>query len=47
MLAKLGSAPTGLSTQEAVQRLAAGGPNELREGNHISPLQISSASSRA
>jgi len=39
VLAHLGSA-TGLSAQEAAQRLAANGPNELEEGKRISPLQI-------
>jgi P-type Ca2+ transporter type 2C len=40
VLAQLGSAATGLSGTEAAQRLAADGPNELREGKRISPLQI-------
>ncbi len=40
VLAQLGSAVTGLSATEAAQRLAADGPNELREGKRISPLQI-------
>ncbi len=40
VLAKLGSATTGLSAQEAAQRLAADGPNELKEGKRISPWQI-------
>ena len=40
VLAHLGSAATGLSTQEAAKRLAADGPNELKEGKRISPLQI-------
>ncbi|MDP2653209.1 MAG: cation-translocating P-type ATPase [Candidatus Omnitrophota bacterium] len=40
VLAKLGSAATGLSATEAAQRLAANGPNELKEGKRISPLQI-------
>jgi P-type Ca2+ transporter type 2C len=35
VLADLGSAATGLSTQEAGQRLAANGPNELKEGKRI------------
>ncbi len=39
-LALLGSSATGLSAQEAAQRLAADGPNELKEGKRISPLQI-------
>ena len=38
VLAQLGSAATGLSAQEAAQRLAADGPNELKEGKRISPL---------
>ena len=40
VLAQLGSTATGLSAQEAAQRLAANGPNELKEGKRISPLQI-------
>jgi Ca2+-transporting ATPase len=40
VLAQLGSAATGLSAQEAAQRLAANGPNELKEGKRISPWQI-------
>ena len=40
VLTKLGSAATGLSTAEAAQRLAADGPNELKEGKRISPWQI-------
>ena len=40
VLAGLGSAATGLSTQEAGQRLAADGPNELKEGKRTNPLQI-------
>ena len=40
VLAQLGSAATGLSAQEAAQRLAANGSNELKEGKRISPLQI-------
>ena len=39
-LAKLGSSAAGLSTQEAAQRLATGGPNELAEGERVTPLQI-------
>lgn len=39
-LTKLGSAATGLSATEAAQRLAANGPNELKEGKRISPWQI-------
>ena len=37
---QLGSAVTGLSAKEAAQRLATGGPNELKEGKRISALQI-------
>jgi len=40
VLAQLGSAAAGLSAQEAAKRLAANGPNELKEGKHISPWQI-------
>ena len=40
VLGKLNSAPTGLSAQEAAKRLAADGPNELKEGKRISPFQI-------
>ncbi len=40
VLAQLGSAAAGLSAQEATKRLAADGPNELKEGKRISPLQI-------
>jgi Ca2+-transporting ATPase len=40
VLAHLGSSATGLSAQEAAQRLAADGPNELKEGKPVSPLQI-------
>ena len=36
VLTQLGSAATGLSAQEAAQRLAANGPNELKEGKPIS-----------
>jgi len=36
----LGSPATGLSAQEAAQRLATNGPNELKEGKRISPPQI-------
>ncbi|MGZ8529514.1 MAG: cation-translocating P-type ATPase [Candidatus Binatia bacterium] len=39
-LAQLGSSATGLSAREAAQRLAADGPNELKEGKRISQLQI-------
>ena len=40
VLAQLNAAATGLSSQEAAQRLAVNGPNELKEGKRISPLQI-------
>lgn len=40
VLAYLDSAATGLSAQEAARRLAANGPNELKEGKRISPWQI-------
>lgn len=40
VLAKLGTAATGLSAGEAAKRLAANGPNELKEGKRISPWQI-------
>jgi len=40
VLKHLGSSATGLSAQEAAQRHAADGPNELKEGKRISPLQI-------
>ncbi|MEO5954069.1 MAG: cation-translocating P-type ATPase [Nitrospiraceae bacterium] len=40
VLAQLGSSATGLSATEAGQRLAANGPNELKEGKRISPLLI-------
>ncbi len=40
VLAQLRSSAAGLSAQEAAQRLAADGPNELKEAKHISPLQI-------
>jgi Ca2+-transporting ATPase len=40
VLAYLGSSATGLSAQEAAQRLAADGSNELKEGKRIRPLQI-------
>ena len=39
-LAQLGSPAEGLSAQEASCRLAANGPNALKEGKRISPLQI-------
>ena len=40
VLAKLGTSATGLSAQEAAQRLTADGANELKEGKRISPLHI-------
>ncbi len=40
VLAQLASTSEGLSSHEAAQRLAANGPNELKEGKRISPLQI-------
>ena len=40
VLTQLGSSTTGLSAQEAAKRLAADGPNELKEGRRISPIQI-------
>jgi Ca2+-transporting ATPase len=40
VLAQLASSAEGLSAQEAAQRLATEGPNELKEGNRISPLQV-------
>ena len=40
VLAHLGSAADGLSAAEAAKRLAANGPNELKESKRISPLQI-------
>ena len=40
VLAKLGTSATGLSAQEAAQRLTADGANELKEGKRISPLPI-------
>ncbi|MDP3334175.1 MAG: HAD-IC family P-type ATPase [Methylococcaceae bacterium] len=40
VLTQLGSSANGLSAQEAARRLAANGPNELKEGKRISPLQI-------
>jgi len=39
-LAQLASTADGLSSQEAAQRLATNGPNELKEGKTVSPLQI-------
>ncbi|MGZ5053742.1 MAG: HAD-IC family P-type ATPase [Methylobacter sp.] len=43
VLAQLASTLEGLSSQEAARRLAANGPNELKESNPISPLQIALA----
>jgi Ca2+-transporting ATPase len=40
VLAHLGSTATGLSAREAAQRLAANGPNQLKEGRRVSPLKI-------
>jgi len=40
VLAQLVSVATGLSAPEAARRLAANGPNELREGKPISPLHM-------
>jgi Ca2+-transporting ATPase len=40
VLEHLGSSATGLLAAEAAQRLAVSGPNELKEGKRISPLQI-------
>jgi Ca2+-transporting ATPase len=40
VLSELGSRATGLSAEEAAQRLAAQGPNELVEGHRISPLKL-------
>lgn len=39
-LAQLASTAEGLSAQKAAQRLATDGPNELKEGKRLSPLQI-------
>jgi Ca2+-transporting ATPase len=39
-LAELGSAEAGLSGEEAANRLAADGPNELQEGPRITPLRM-------
>ncbi|MEX2178493.1 MAG: cation-translocating P-type ATPase [Gemmatimonadaceae bacterium] len=39
-LAQTGSSAAGLSAEDAARRLAADGPNELKEGKRISPLQI-------
>ena len=40
VLAQLNSLAKGLSALDATQRLAAHGPNEIKEGKRISPLQI-------
>ena len=40
VLAHFGSSATGLLAEEAAQRLAANGANELKEGKRISLLQI-------
>ena len=40
VLTRLASTAGGLSSQEAAQRLVTNGPNELKEGKLISPLQI-------
>ncbi|HEY3414905.1 MAG TPA: cation-translocating P-type ATPase [Armatimonadota bacterium] len=40
VLERCSSSAAGLSAQEAARRLAADGPNELKEGKPISPLQI-------
>ena len=40
VLAQLGSSATGLSAQEAANRLATNGPNEPKEGKRIGSLQI-------
>lgn len=39
-LTQLASSAAGLSTQEAALRLAANGPNALKEGKRICPLRI-------
>ncbi len=39
-LSALGSSERGLTSQEAAERLARYGPNELSEGRKISPLMI-------
>ncbi len=40
VLAHFGSTADGLSAQEAARRLATHSPNELKQGKHISLLQI-------
>ena len=40
VLTQVSSSASGLSAREAAERLAADGPNELKEGKRISPLQI-------
>jgi len=40
VLTQVGSSAAGLSAQEAARRLAVGGPNELKEGTHVSPLHL-------
>jgi Ca2+-transporting ATPase len=40
VLTQFASSASGLSAQEATKRLEADGPNELKEGKRISPLQI-------
>ncbi len=40
VLVQLASTANGLSSQEAAQRLATNGPNELKEGKSISPVQV-------
>ena len=40
VLAQLDSVATGLTAQEAAQRLAADGPNELQEGQRVSAFHI-------
>jgi Ca2+-transporting ATPase len=40
VLVQLASAATGLSSSEAARRLAANGPNELKEGKPLNPLQM-------
>jgi len=40
VLGRLASDADGIFSQETAQRLASSGPNELGEGNPISPLQL-------